>query len=97
MQDVPIANKDANFFEKVSLYIDNNVATDKVLDKWAAKKYAPTSFAAFLNSELMKKINIHDRFEELCALGYILAQREDLNDGQRQKCLSEYLRYIKNN
>lgn len=85
------------FFEKVSLYIDNNVATDKVLDKWAAKKYAPTSFAAFLNSELMKKINIHDRFEELCALGYILAQREDLNDGQRQKCLSEYLRYIKNN
>lgn len=85
------------FFDEVSLYIDNNVATDKVLDKWAAKKYAPTSFAAFLNSELMKKINMHDRFEELCVLGYILSQREDLNDGQRQKCLSEYLRYIKIN
>lgn len=81
------------YYEKVSQYIDSAVAADKVLERWAAKNYAPRSLDAFLNSELMKKLQIQNDFERLCVLGYILAQKEDLNDGQRQKYLSDYLGY----
>lgn len=83
------------YYETVSQYIDTAVAADKVLERWAAKNYAPRSFDAFLNSELMKKLPIQNDFERLCVLGYILAQKEDLNDGQRQKHLSDYLGYKK--
>ena len=83
------------YHKKISEYIDTNVATNKVLEKWVVKKFAPKSFDAFLNSELIKKLNIQNDFERLCVLGYILAQNEDLNDGQRQKYLSDYLRYKK--
>ena len=85
------------YFDKVSSYIDEKVATDKVLEKWAAKKYSPRSFLAFLNSDLIKNANLKNDFERRCALGYILAQKTDLNDGQRQKFLAEYLRYINKN
>ena len=83
------------YHKKISEYIDTNVATNKVLEKWAVKKFAPKSFEAFLNSDLIKKLNIQNDFERLCVLSYILAQNEDLNDGQRQKYLSDYLRYKK--
>lgn len=85
------------YYKDVCAYIDVNVATDKVLEKWTVKKYVPRSFVAFLNSELMKNLDAQSIFKQICILGYILNQKEDLNDGQRQKCLSEYLRYIKNN
>ena len=85
------------YYKDVCAYIDVNVATDKVLEKWTVKKYAPRSFVAFLNSELMKNLDAQSIFKQICILGYILNQKQDLNDGQRQKCLSEYLRYIKNN
>lgn len=85
------------YFDKVSTYIDEKVATDKVLEKWAVKKYSPRSFLAFLNSDLIKNANLQNDFERRCALGYILAQKSDLNDGQRQKYLAEYLRYINKN
>ena len=84
-------------YKDVCAYIDANVVTDKVLEKWAVKKYAPRSFQAFLNSELMKSLDTQNIFKQICILGYILKHKEDLNDGQRQKCLSEYLRYVKNN
>lgn len=81
------------YYKKTSEYINAVVATDKVLEKWEVKKFAPKSFDAFLNAELMKKANMQNDFERLCVLGYILAQKENLNDGQRQKYLSDYLRY----
>ena len=93
MQGVPIVNIDVD----ISEYINTNVATDKVLDKWTVKNFIPKSLDTFLNSELMKKVNIQNDFERLCILGYVLAQKEDLNDGQRQKYLSDYLRYKKTN
>lgn len=85
------------YYKKISEYINTNVATNKVLEKWTVKKFVPQSFDTFLSSELMKKANIQSDFERLCVLGYILAQKEDLNDGQRQKYLSDYLRYKKSN
>jgi len=85
------------YYKDVCVFIDVNVATDKVLEKWTVKKYVPRSFVAFLNSELMKDLDAQSIFKQICISVYILNQKEDLNDGQRQKCLAEYLRYIKNN
>ncbi len=85
------------YFDSVSSYIDEKVATDKVLEKWKIKKYEPKSFVAFLNSELIKKAGFQNDFESRCALGYILSKNSDLNDGQRQKHLADYLRYINKN
>ena len=82
------------YFEKISSYIDSNVAVDKVLDKWTSRKFAPKSLVAFLDSELMKKLSYANDYEKRCVLGYILAQKTDLNDGQRQKIISDYLGYI---
>lgn len=82
------------YYDKIASYIELNVATDKVLEKWATKKYAPKSLVAFLNSDLMKKAGMQNDFERRCAVGYILAQKNDLNDGQQQKIIADYLRYI---
>lgn len=82
------------YFDKVSTYINEKVATEKVLEKWAVKKFAPRSIVAFLNSELIKKAELSNDFEKRCAIGYILSQKSDLNDGQRQKIVAEYLRFI---
>lgn len=85
------------YYDKVSSYISEKIATDKVLEKWAAKRFSPKSLAAFLNSELIKNANLQNDFERRCVLGYILAQKHDLNDGQRQKYIADYLRYINTN
>lgn len=82
------------YYEKILSYIDSNVAVDKVLDKWASRKFAPKSLVTFLDSELMKKLSYANDHEKRCVLGYILAQKTDLNDGQRQKIISDYLGYI---
>lgn len=82
------------YFRKVSEYIDNTVDVDSVLDRWAAKNYAPASLVKFLDSNLMKGISFQNDHERRCVLGYILARRSDLNDGQRQKIIADYLGYI---
>jgi len=82
------------YFEKITSYIDENVATDRVLQKWADSKYAPRSIAAFVNSDLMKKLDMGNEFEHICAVGYVLSQNSGLNDGQQQKVIADYLRYI---
>lgn len=83
------------YYKKVSDFIDSNIATEKVLEKWSIKNYAAKSFVAFLNSELMQRLDIQNDFERLCVLGYILSHKYELNDGQRQKFLSDYFKYIK--
>lgn len=85
------------YYEKISSYIDVHINTKKVLEKWSVMKFAPKSFVSFLNCDLMKNLNMRSEFEKLCVLGYILAQKSDLNDGQRQKYLADYLRYINKN
>lgn len=82
------------YFEKISAYINEKVAVNKVLEKWASRGYVPKSLVAFLNSEIIKVLELQNDFERRCVLGYILAQNSDLNDGQRQKYIADYLRYI---
>ena len=81
------------YYQRISGYIEEKVACDRVLEKWAARRYAPKSLAAFLDSELMKQLLLQNVFEKVCVLGYILAKQSDLNDGQRQKILAGYLGY----
>ena len=74
-------------------YIDRKVNVEKVLDILAAKNYGPANLTAFLKSGIMAELNREDIFTDLCCIGYLLQQREDLGDGQRQKILADYLRY----
>lgn len=83
------------YYNKISKHIDTVFAINEVLEKLAAKKFAPETLDVFLYHELIAELNMQSDFERLCMLGYILAQSEDLNDGQRQKYLSDYLRYKK--
>lgn len=80
-------------YEKIKAYIDSKVAIEKVLEKWTLRKFAPTAIIAFLNSNLMQDLKNENDFAKRCCIGYILQQKKDLNDGQRQKILADYLRY----
>lgn len=82
------------YYETVKKYIDLRIAVDKVLEKWEMRKYVPSAIVAFLKSNLMKEIYTENDFINRCCIGYILQHKKDLNDGQRQKILADYLRYI---
>lgn len=81
-------------FDKVSSYIDSKVAVERVLEKWALRKYAPQSLVKFLDSELIKRMEIQNDFEKRCVIGYVLSKKVDLNYGQQQRIIADYLRYI---
>ncbi len=81
------------YYKKISEFVDTGVDTTRVLEKWGQKKYDPKAMAKFLRSDLGVKANLQNVFEEICMLGYILSKKENLNNGQRQKYLSDYLRY----
>ena len=81
------------YYKKIKPYIDSKVAIEKVLEKWTLRKYASSAIEAFLNSNLMHDLKSKDDFEKRCCIGYILQQKKDLNDGQRQKIIADYLRY----
>lgn len=82
------------YYERVKTYIDSRVDTEKVLEKWAARSYHPAVLNMFLNAGLMQGLNRENDFVSRCCIGYILQNKRDLNDGQRQKILADYLRYI---
>lgn len=82
------------YFGRISEFIDKKVDLDRVLEKMSAKNFEPKTLVAFLNSELMKPLALQNDFERRCALGYILSQSKELNDGQCQRILADYLSYI---
>jgi hypothetical protein len=79
--------------DRTRTYLDSKVASDKVIAKWAARKFAPESVTAFLDSELLRPLEFADDYHKHCAIGFILAQAYNLNDGQRQEIIADYLRY----
>ena len=70
------------------------MAVERVLEKWTLKKYAPQSLVKFLDSELIKRMEIQNEFEKRCVIGYVLSKKVDLNYGQQQRIIADYLRYI---
>lgn len=81
-------------FELVSSYIDRKATAHQILDKWASKSYSPRYLVTFMNSSLMSELKLQNDFACICSLGYLLSQQRDLNDGQRQKVIADYLRYV---
>ena len=86
--------KRCKYFDSVRKYIDSKIAVSKVLEKWEQREYAPAALVSFMNSGLMQGIARENDFVSRCCIGYILQQNSDLNDGQRQNILADYLRYI---
>lgn len=74
-------------------YIKDHVSAAKVNEKLTAAKHRPSSLNAFLSSRLMDGLRHENDFEKICILGYILQQDPELNDGQRQKYISDYLEF----
>ena len=74
-------------------FVRRGVDSAAVLSRWQERRFAPASLAAFLGSNLVKNAGITDPCAQLCVLGFLLARHEGLNDGQRQRILSGYLKY----
>lgn len=79
------------YYEKTKEYIDSNVAVEKVLEKWKSSGYRAISLHAFLNSKLMEGLEKNNIFKRMCILGQILDRSNELNDGQCQKRIADYL------
>ncbi len=79
------------YYEKTKKYIDSNVAVEKVLEKWKSSGYRAISLHAFLNSKLMEGLEKANVFRRICILGQILDRSNELNDGQCQKRIADYL------
>ena len=79
------------YYEKTKEYIDSNVAVEKVLEKWKSSGYRAISLHAFLNSKLMEGLEKDNIFKRMCILGQILDRSNELNDGQCQKRIADYL------
>ena len=79
------------YYEKTKEYIDSNVAVEKVLEKWKSSGYRAISLHAFLNSKLMEGLEKDNIFKRICILGQILDRSNELNDGQCQKRIADYL------
>ena len=86
--------KRCRYFDTVRKYVDSKIAVGKVLEKWEQRAYAPAALVSFLNSGIMQGLVQENDFVSRCCIGYILQQKSDLNDGQRQSVLADYLRYI---
>ncbi|NLB61464.1 MAG: DUF87 domain-containing protein [Clostridiales bacterium] len=82
------------YYERISSLLGKRVDINKVLEKIAARKFSAKSIAAFLESQIIKELELQNDFESRCAIGYILHKDSNLNDGQRQKIIADYLRYI---
>lgn len=85
------------YYERVSSFIETRTIKGKILEKWAARKYTPKVFSDFLQLENLATLGVQSVFVQICVIGYLLACNEDLNDGQREKYISEYLKYVKTN
>ena len=85
------------YYDKVKSYIDNRIDVQKVLEKLSMTNYRAQSVRNFMQSGLMSDINTENIFGEICCIGYILGNKRDLNDGQRQRIIADYLRYINTN
>lgn len=82
------------YYNTVKEHIDNHVNIKKITEKLNLVGYKSTALDSLLRSSVMKEAlsdSIHSR---ICCLGYILSKNRDLNDGQRQKFIAAYLRYI---
>lgn len=80
------------YYQEVAGYIQRKVAINQVNEKWKASGYRATSLCAFMRSKPMQELKCMDIHEEICVLGFMLQHNRELNDGQRQKYIADYLK-----
>jgi hypothetical protein len=83
------ANK-CDYYAKAAKYIDSQVDTAKVLQKWARAGYKPGDLEALLNTQMMRGLDKSGLYKRLCIIGYILS-KGSLSEEQRQECISTYI------
>ena len=82
------------YYQKITSYCEGNVDVARVYKKLADDNFSPRRIDAFLNSATMQEASLQNTFEKICVIGYILGNNNDLNNGQKQKIIADYLRYI---
>lgn len=81
------------YYDRVVSYLRKSVYIDKVNVKWKVSGYGGRTLKTFLDSNLMKELNCSNKFMKICVLGYMLQKNGELNNGQRQKYIAEFLKY----
>ena len=83
------------YYDEIYKHFYRHIDVQKVVKKLESTKCSPIALDNLLNSKMMQDVKLDNDFKRICALGYILNKKTDLNDGQRQKYLSNYLKYKK--
>lgn len=84
-------------YKTIAAYIDEHLSVDKVLEKLSAMNYSPQVLSSLLSSCDSRGLDLGSISGRVCALGYILSKRKDLNDGRRKKIIAGYLADTINN
>ncbi|MBW8380910.1 MAG: ATP-binding protein [Youngiibacter sp.] len=80
-------------FSSVKTFVDENIVTGKVLENLLTSQISPDSVDRFMKFGSVRKLHQDNENIKRCIFGYILEDQKDLNDGQRQKIIADYLRY----
>ncbi|MDY3281374.1 ATP-binding protein [Dysosmobacter sp.] len=81
-------------YAAVKAFVDTGLAVDQVLAKWAAHQYRPAELMAFLNAGPVRALHQGNDCARRCILGCILERQPQLNAGQRQKYIADYLKEL---
>ena len=89
----PYCEQQCTHYEVTKNYLDAEVAIDKVVQRWQSVDYLPRKIVEFLNADLLKGLNLRDDIQNRCVIGYILEFATELNRGQKQEVIADYLKY----
>lgn len=89
-----LCEQPCQYYQKIKDHIDTKISVTKVVSKFSDSNYAPKTIDTFFRSELMKPLQLTNKFECICALGHMLDQKSGLTDGRRQEIIANYLKYM---
>lgn len=80
--------------DRVAETIGRTIDVSRVLSMLEKVNYSPENIDSFMKSNIITSFGFNSLSEKICAIGFVLDNRKNLNDGQRQKYIADYLRYI---
>lgn len=80
------------YYDKVNQHITKKGRIDEINVLLKKLAYQGTEMKAFLDTDYCKELRCDDIFEKICVWGYILQQNHELNDGQRQKYIADFIK-----
>lgn len=82
------------YFDRFQRYLqEHRVNCTMVCETWAKHKYASSALHSFLNASYMQQASIQMLDEHLCLFGLILENASELEPGQRQQVLADYIKW----